>query len=237
VAIETLGMPQAYRRRTTRYRHRLAIVGAFEDWERLDSPWRAAFGLAWDAFADGTVPVGAVVVDENGTIVAEGRNRIFADSAPPKQIAGTRLAHAEVNALAQLPTDRRWSACTLYTTLEPCVLCVGAASVATVGRIRFAGSDVYSGSSALVGRDVGARRPLGLTIEGPLDGPFELLGAALHLAFFSSDGAGSGALVDTYSSLRPDIPALASTLLRLRHGTLEQALTALDREARAGRGG
>lgn len=216
-----------------RDRHTLALVRALEAWEHLDHPWRAAFELAWEAFADGTVPVGAVVVDEKGAIVAQGRNRIFANSAPPKQIAGTRLAHAELNALAQLSPDRRWNTCTLYTTLEPCVLCVGAASVATVGRIQFAGTDVYSGSSALAGIDLGVPRPLDLTIEGPLDGPFELLGAALHLAFFSEHDASPAALVDTYSTRRPTLVALARSLLRARQGTLNQALSILDRTAGA----
>lgn len=206
---------------------------ALEAWEQLDHPWRASFELAWEAFADGTVPVGAVVVDETEAIVAQGRNRIFANSAPPKQIAGTRLAHAELNALVQLPPDRPWSTCTLYTTLEPCVLCVGAASVARVGRIRYAGSDVYSGSSALARIDFGVPRPLDLRIEGPLDGPFELLGAALHLAFFSERNAGPAALIDTHLTRRPTLMALARTLLRARGGTLNQALITLDRAARA----
>jgi tRNA(adenine34) deaminase len=125
------------------------------------------------------------VVDEDGTILSSGRNRIFDDGPPAGQLAGTRLAHAEMNALVQLSPDRGWNTCTLYTTLEPCVLCVGATSVARVGRIRFAGTDVYSGSSALAGIDFGVPRPLDLTIEGPLSGPLETLGAALHLAFFA----------------------------------------------------
>jgi len=206
-------------------------MGALEAWEQLDPPWQAAFELAWEAFADGTVPVGAVVVDENDHVVAQGRNRIFADSAPPLQIAGTRLAHAEMNAFAQLSADRRWSTCTLYTTLEPCVLCVAATSVATVGRIRFAGSDVHSGSSNLAGMDLGIPRPLDVTIEGPLDAPFELLGAALHLAFFTGDNARLPPLVDTYSTRRPTLFPLASALLRVRHDSLTQGLMALDRAA------
>ena len=208
--------------------HTLAIMGALEAWEHLDRPWRASFELAWEAFTDGTVPVGAVVVDENDAIVARGRNRIFADSAPPQQIAGTRLAHAELNALAQLSADRRWDSYTLYTTLEPCVLCVAATSVATLGRVRFAGSDVHSGSSNLAGFDLGIPRPLNVTIEGPLEGPFELLGAALHLAFFIGDHAGQAPLVDTYSNRRPGLFALANSLLRVRHGSLTNGLIALD---------
>jgi hypothetical protein len=136
-----------------------------------------------------------------------------------------------MNALAQLSADRRWSTCTLYTTLEPCVLCVAATSVATVGRIRFAGSDVHSGSSNLAGMDLGIPRSLDVTIEGPLDAPFELLGAALHLAFFTGDNARLPPLVDTYSTRRPTLFPLASALLRVRHDSLTQGLMALDRAA------
>ena len=122
------------------------------------------------------------MVDEAGRIAAEGRNRIFDDAAPAGQLAATRLAHAEVNALAQLSNSRRWDSCTLYTTLEPCPLCVTASSVASVGRIIYAGRDVYSGGSALIDADLVTPRPLGVSIEGPLDSSLESLGPALHLA-------------------------------------------------------
>jgi tRNA(Arg) A34 adenosine deaminase TadA len=203
-------------------------VGALEAWEELDPPWRVAFELAWEAFQEGTVPVGAVVVDEDGMIVAQGRNRIFASSAPARQIAGTRLAHAELNALAQLSTDRRWKTCTLYTTLEPCILCVAAASVATVGTIRFAGTEPFSGSSNVATIDLGIPRPLDLAIEGPLDGPFELLGTALHLAFFAEDADRNGAMVGTYAARRPEVLDVASALLGAKRGSLRQALETLD---------
>jgi tRNA(adenine34) deaminase len=206
-----------------------AFVALSEDWGRAEPPWRAAFRLAWAAFTAGTIPVGAVVVDESGQIVAEARNRIFDAAAPAQQLAATRLAHAELNALAQLSNSRRWDACTLYTTLEPCPLCVTAASVASVGRIVYAGRDVYSGGSALIDADLVTPRLLNVTIEGPLASSLALLGAALHLAFFVSRETGhSDALVETYRDRRPDLFPLAAKLLdlRLRAG-LEGALDEL----------
>ena len=202
-------------------------MNAAEAWEQLEEPWRAAFELAWEAFAAGTIPVGAVVVDETGTIISRGRNRIFDGGPPPRQLAGTRLAHAEMNALAQLSPDRRWSECTLYTTLEPCVLCVGAASISTIGRILFAGADVYSGSSSLARLDLSTPRRLNVTIEGPLAGPLESLGAGLHLAYFA-ERDGRSALVETYASRRPDLGEIATRLVGLRAGTLEDALAELS---------
>jgi tRNA(adenine34) deaminase len=191
--------------------------------------------LAWAAFAAGTIPVGAVVVDETGRIAAEGRNRVFDEAAPGGQLAATRLAHAELNALAQLSNNRRWDTCTLYTTLEPCPLCVTATSLASVGRIVYAGSDPYSGGSALVDADLVTPRPLGVTIEGPLESSLESLGAALHLAFFLwRDAGNSNALVETYRDRRPELVGLAARLIDLRGAGLEDALVALDQSSRGG---
>jgi len=95
-------------------------------------------------------------------------------------------------------------------------------------RIRFAGAEIVSGSSNLASLDLGIPRPLDLAIEGPLQGPFERLGAALHLAFFTEDADNHGPIVGTYTALRPELLNVASTLLSTKSGSLTQALAALD---------
>jgi tRNA(adenine34) deaminase len=61
-----------------------------EGWSRLPEHWRSAFRQAWAAYVAGTIPVGAVVVDPHGVIVAEARNRIFDAGDPPRgQLAGS----------------------------------------------------------------------------------------------------------------------------------------------------
>jgi tRNA(Arg) A34 adenosine deaminase TadA len=69
----------------------------------LTAPMRRALELAWDAFRAGSLPVGAVLTDGNGVVVAEGRNRIGEGVAPPGRLRGTGIAHAEMDVLAQLP--------------------------------------------------------------------------------------------------------------------------------------
>ena len=209
----------------------MAAIGA---WAKLDVPWREAFQLAWEAFGAESIPVGAVVVDEKGSVVARGRNRIFETAAAPGQLAGTRLAHAEVNALAQLPPTKRHDRSTLYTTVEPCVLCVGASSLATVGRIGFAAQDVHSGGSHLADVEFAVPRQLSLVIEGPLRGPLEPVAEALHLAFFLDHAPRGEPFVRTYRERRPDLFALAETLIDLRALPLEQALSAIDHPAGGG---
>src|SRR5712691_140601 len=106
-------------------------------WERVGPIWRAAIEEAWAAYVA-------------GTIVARGRNRIF-DTAVAGQISGSRLAHAEVNALLGLAgsaLDPRSLA--LYTSAEPCPLCVGAIVMANVREIHDAAREPFAGGIAIL---------------------------------------------------------------------------------------
>lgn len=100
----------------------------------------------------GAVPVGAVVTDAEGTIVARGRNRIADTSAPDKQVYDDTLAHAEINALLSLNLDQenRHNAA-LYTTMEPCPLCMGGFYMSSVRTLHFAARDPWAGSVNLLG--------------------------------------------------------------------------------------
>jgi len=155
-------------------------------WDELEPAWRAAFELAWEAHAAGSIPVGAVVTREDA-IVARGRNRLFEANAPTREVAGTRIAHAEMNALAHLSLDERYFDCVLWTTLEPCAMCIGAAWVGTIGAVRYAGADVYAGSAKLIEAQLertDRSRNDPLSVDGPLDAPFGVLGELLHVAWF-----------------------------------------------------
>src|SRR5437870_4909584 len=125
-------------------------------WAELEPVWRPAFELSWEAYCAGTIPVGAVVTDSDGTVLARGRNRMFETSGPEGEIFGSRVAHAEINALVQLGTERRYFECTLWTTLEPCAQCVAAAWLSTIGRVSFAASDAYAGAAKLIERQIEA---------------------------------------------------------------------------------
>jgi tRNA(Arg) A34 adenosine deaminase TadA len=190
-----------------------------EEWHSLGAPWRAAFELAWEAFGAGTIPVGAVVTDADGSVVARGRNRITESSAPEGQIFGSRVAHAEINALVQLGTARRYFDCTLWTTLEPCAQCVGAAWLSTIGRVAFAAPDLYGGASKLIERQIEAAdsaRNFPMDVEGPLDGPLGLFSELLHIAFFA-DRPGDHPVAQAFRDLRPDLVALARRLRLAEH--------------------
>jgi tRNA(adenine34) deaminase len=121
-------------------------------WETLVPPWQAALEMAWEAYCVGTIPIGAVVADADGNIVARGRNRILDKSAPDGQIFDDMLAHAEINALLTLNLDQEnRHASALYTTMEPCPLCLGAFYMSSVRTLHFAARDPYAGSTNLLG--------------------------------------------------------------------------------------
>lgn len=181
-------------------------------WEALKAPWRVCFGLSWEAYGAGTIPVGAALVDGGGAVVAEGRNRVYEADAPAPQIAHSLLAHAEVNALVGLDPERRYADHVLYTGLEPCLLCIGAAVMATVGRIRYAGADPYGGGDGgLVGVNPHVER-VPLQLEGPRDDAFGVLASALLPAFYLCRNP-DGAVVQAYAERRPDMLAVAQGLV------------------------
>ena len=100
---------------------------------------REALELAQQAQAIDEVPVGAVVV-KDGAIIGCGYNQSITTKDP--------TAHAEVMAMrdaAQNIGNYRLLDCTLYVTLEPCVMCVGALFHARIARLVYAATDPKTG--------------------------------------------------------------------------------------------
>ena len=110
-----------------------------------DDEWMAeALSLAKDAGARGEVPVGAIVVCDN-VIVGRGGNAPIAASDP--------TAHAEITALREAAAtlrNYRLPGCSLYVTLEPCPMCVGAILHARLARLVFGARDPKTGACGSV---------------------------------------------------------------------------------------
>jgi len=104
---------------------------------------RRALAEAAAAAEHGDVPIGAVVLDSAGTVVAAAGNE--------RELTGDPLAHAEVLALrraAQAVGGWRLDDCTLVVTLEPCAMCAGALVQARVARLVFGAFDPKAGAVA-----------------------------------------------------------------------------------------
>ena len=96
---------------------------------------RRALELAKRAQAEGEVPIGAIVVLD-GEIVGEGWNRPIAANDP--------TAHAEIQALRSASSavkNYRLTGATMYVTLEPCDMCVGAMFHARIARVAYGATD------------------------------------------------------------------------------------------------
>lgn len=104
---------------------------------------RPALKEAQDALMEDEVPVGAVVVT-NGQIIGKGHNRT--------QVLHDVTAHAEMQAITAASNylgAKYLNDCTLYVTLEPCVMCAGALAWAQIGRVVYAASDPKKGYSLI----------------------------------------------------------------------------------------
>ncbi len=90
----------------------------------------------------GDVPVGAVIIDKAGAVIARGHNRREADGDP--------TAHAEIVAIraaaAVRPGSWRLDGLTLVVTLEPCTMCAGAVTAARLDRLVYGADDPKAGA-------------------------------------------------------------------------------------------
>ena len=105
------------------------------------SAMQLALAEAEAAAAKGEVPVGAVLVDGSGNVLAAAGNRVEADRDP--------TAHAErlaIRAAARALGSERLSDCDLYVTLEPCAMCTAAIGLARLRRLYFGAYDPKGGA-------------------------------------------------------------------------------------------
>jgi tRNA(adenine34) deaminase len=106
---------------------------------------QAALQQAELAYQVGEVPVGAVVLDAEGRIIGQGFNRTITDHDP--------TAHAEIVALRQAAAalgNYRLPGASLFVTLEPCAMCMGAMLHARIRRVVYAATDPKTGACGSV---------------------------------------------------------------------------------------
>jgi tRNA(adenine34) deaminase len=144
------------------------------------------------------VPVGAVVLDSGGTVIATGRNRREADADP--------TAHAEIVAIraaGRALGTWRLEGCALVVTLEPCTMCAGAVLAARLGRLVYGAPDPRAGAAGSLW-DVLHDRRLGPPVE-VITGVLANDCAALLRGFFAARRTQTGEHGGTEA---PDGPAL-----------------------------
>lgn len=112
--------------------------------------WQETFTEAWTAFCDNTIPIGAIIADKSGNILSRGHNAIYCST-----VLNPKLQHAEMNCLANLdvhkyPDVREYY---LYTTMEPCPMCMGTLTMSNIRHVRYAAHDDYAGFTYIAFQD------------------------------------------------------------------------------------
>ena len=144
-------------------------------WNELSLPWQAALELAWQAYCDGCYPIGAVVTDADGNILARGRNRVYPKRLWVGPARGVDIAHAEVEALRDLYyAGINPHICCLYTTTEPCAMCMGTFYMSGLRTLYFASRDPYAGSVDLLGKTWYLTSKL-INVVGPINPDLEII--------------------------------------------------------------
>jgi tRNA(Arg) A34 adenosine deaminase TadA len=189
---------------------------AAETWHDLDGIWQEAFTEAWTSWCAGCWGIGAVVTDTHGEVVSRGRNRILEPTPTLGVLAGTPLAHAEMNALAALPVGPA-AGYRLHSTLEPCVMCAAAIRLIGIPEVRYAGFDpLFEGiHDHLAEHPYGASRPCEQV--GPMEGPVGRFASLLPLTFMAF-WAGDSPVFDLHRRVTPDLAATAERVVQ--DGTL-----------------
>jgi tRNA(adenine34) deaminase len=118
----------------------MSLVGA-EDISFL----RRAIELAREAERNGNLPIGALI-SLDGQVIGEGMNAMWLPQLSPAR-------HAEMEAMRGVSPEQwlRAHEMTLYTTLEPCLMCAGAILLHQIGRVVYGAADAFGGSGISLG--------------------------------------------------------------------------------------
>jgi tRNA(adenine34) deaminase len=171
-------------------------------WFDLHFGWQTSFEEAWKAYCTGCVPVGAAVLDDENNLIGKGRNRIAESNQTALQVGAHRLAHAELNALLNVrDPDVDIHACSMYTMLEPCPLCMGAIYMSGIRRLYYAARDPYAGSTNMLGTTAYlSKKPI--EVFPPEDAELEQVSIALNTDYmWRSDPQRAPSFLDVWRPL------------------------------------
>ena len=102
----------------------------------------AALEQARKSYGEGGLPIGAVLADAQGNIVARGHNKRVQNNDP--------TSHGETDCIRNAGRRRDWHTLTLYTTLSPCVMCSGTALLLRIPRIVIGENRNFMGEETLL---------------------------------------------------------------------------------------
>ncbi len=196
-------------------------TGLGDAWPALEPGFLRCLELGLVSLSRRGLGVGSVVTDADGLVLGEGRNRAHDPPGGEGALQGTALAHAELNALAEIATAHDLSDCVLWSSQQPCSMCRAAIEFTGVGDVRYVAADPV---------DAG-KRP----VESEPADEWIVTANLLYLHNLVLQRGAGAALVLPYRELEPETADLAigvvgeRTILDRAGGeaTLEAVLAAL----------
>lgn len=181
-------------------------------WEALEKPWQIAFEMGWEAFKHSSIPIGAVIVDENGEIISAGRNRTCEHTEP-----NPHISHAESEAIQKLDTSKHSKpGYTLYTCMEPCPMCMGTIVMSKIRILKIAAHDCYCGATHYCSDDPYiTSKKIQVSFEGGLSEAVQLILQG-YWEFRQSNGE-TQLITKLYSVLNPAAVSLTKELYEKRY--------------------
>jgi len=163
----------------------------------IEKGFKYAFSSALRAYRRGSTAIGCAIMNADNECIATGENSIYAEDNSEK-INHHNLAHAEINAILKAGSGRTAdvSGYTLYTTMEPCVMCFGAIVMCYYKKVKFAALDPYAGATRL-----NTQHDYGLNIEGPFEDLQKIQAAILIYRGLSRNGAYIGRTIEMYKDI------------------------------------
>lgn len=178
-------------------------------WNEISEPWKIAFEEAWTAFRNGCTPIGGVLCRPDGTIMLRDHNR-----SAEKDTINRRISHAEANILRRTDTDSVSDLHTyvLYTTMEPCPMCMGTCVMSNIRHLRYAARDPYCGFTYLQNSEpYFISKHLDYSTEGSDLELVQLTIQSIYELDYIATGKSDKVLVQ-FDSIRPDAIKAARTI-------------------------
>lgn len=182
-------------------------------WSDISEEWKAAFEEAWIAFRNGSTPIGAVIADENGNIILRDHNR-----RNEADTVNRIVSHAEANILRRLNTEvYEPRKLVLYTTMEPCPMCLGTCVMANIRHLKYAARDPHCGFVHIRDFDPYIRkRTEDYTFAGAETETVQLALQSCYELHYISMGAGDRVL-NEFRQLNPSAVHTAEKLFEARY--------------------
>lgn len=185
-------------------------------WNELEKEWQRVLELCWDAFCEGNLPIAAVIADHEGNILSTGKN----NSHISNRFLNAKIDHAETECVQMLDVEKYPSVrdYILYTSMEPCPMCMGTIVMGNIRRVCIAARDPWAGATDLCSKsDYIASKHMNIRF---MDEGYGMVSMTLLAYAELRSGRGDGPVLKKFETDYPE--AVAAARLLYKDGILDR---------------